>query len=262
MDRDHLTATLRGGLVVSCQAPAGSPLRDTAIIAAVARAVVLGGAVALRVDGPADVAAVRAVTDVPVVGLHKVAGGPRPVITPTPLLARGLVEAGADVVAAEATVETHGPRIDGFGAVVRSIDVPVMADVSTLEEGLRAAELGATYVGTTLSGYTPGTRRAGDGDGPDLELVAALAAEGLTVVAEGRIRSPEQVAAAFDAGAAVVVVGGAITDPLLTARRFVAATPLARGATPLARGAAPAARTAATPRTAAAPAPTTPGGGA
>ncbi|MBD9699455.1 putative N-acetylmannosamine-6-phosphate 2-epimerase [Flavimobilis sp. GY10621] len=226
VDLDRILASVRGGLVVSCQAPTGSPLRDPAITAVVARAVLLGGAAGLRVNGPDDVAAVRAVTDVPVIGLHKVEGGPRPFITPTPDLARGLVAAGADVVAADASVQVHGPRLDGFGAVVAAVDVPVMADVSTLEEGLRAAELGAALVGTTLSGYTPASTPAPEG--PDLDLVAALAAEGLTVVAEGRIRTPEAVAAAFDAGAAAVVVGGAITDPLLTARRFAAVTPRAR----------------------------------
>ncbi len=229
MDLDRLTRAMRGGLVVSCQAPTGSPLRDPAITAVIARAVLLGGAVGLRVNGPDDVAAVRAVTDVPVIGLHKVEGGPRPFITPTPDLACGLVAAGADIVAADASTQVHGMRLEGFGAVVAAVDVPVMADVSTLEEGLRAAELGAAYIGTTLSGYTPESTPAPDG--PDLELVAALAAQGLTVVAEGRIRTPEAVAAAFAAGATAVVVGGAITDPLLTARRFAAATPQAQAAT-------------------------------
>lgn len=229
MDLDRLTRAMRGGLVVSCQAPTGSPLRDPAITAVIARAVLLGGAVGLRVNGPDDVAAVRAVTDVPVIGLHKVEGGPRPFITPTPDLACGLVAAGADIVAADASAQVHGTRLEGFGAVVAAVDVPVMADVSTLEEGLRAAELGAAYIGTTLSGYTPESTPAPDG--PDLELVAALAAQGLTVVAEGRIRTPEAVAAAFAAGATAVVVGGAITDPLLTARRFAAATPQAQAAT-------------------------------
>lgn len=223
MDLDQIATHLRGGLVVSCQAASGSPLRDPAITAVIARAVLMGGAVGLRVNGPDDVAAVRAITDRPVIGLHKVDGGPRPFITPTPELARGLVAAGADVVAADASVEVHGADLSGFGAIVAAVDAPVMADVSTLDEGLRAADLGAAFVGTTLSGYTPESRHGHDG--PDLELVAALAERGLTVVAEGRIRTPEDVAAAFAAGASAVVVGGAITDPLLTARRFAAVTP-------------------------------------
>ncbi|MGP7959248.1 N-acetylmannosamine-6-phosphate 2-epimerase [Sanguibacter sp. A247] len=230
MNREQIATRLRGGLVVSCQAPAGSPLRDPAITAVIARAVLLGGAVGLRVNGPDDIVAVRDLTDVPIIGLHKVEGSPRPFITPTPALARGLVAAGADVVAADATAEVHGADLTGFRAIVSAVDVPVMADVSTLDEGLRAADLGAAFIGTTLSGYTPASRPAPEG--PDLELVAALAERGLTVIAEGRIRTPDDVAAAFAAGASAVVVGGAITDPLLTARRFAAATPAA--ATPAA----------------------------
>jgi N-acylglucosamine-6-phosphate 2-epimerase len=106
--------------------------------------------------------------------------------------------------------------------MIDAIGVPVMADVSTLDEGLRAAEGGATFVGTTLSGYTPYTQRLDQG--PDVELVGALAASGIRVVAEGRYASPADVRRAFDAGAFAVVVGGAITDPVAITRRFVAAT--------------------------------------
>jgi len=222
--RDGLVEAIRGGLIVSCQAPIGSPLRSPAITALMAEAALLGGAAGLRVNGPEDVAAVRAITALPVIGLHKIARH-RNVITPTLELAEGLVAAGADIVAVDATVEVFGVELDGFGLIVQSLDAPVMADVSTRREGLRAAELGASIVGTTLSGYTPESPAADD---PDLDLVAFLAGEGLTVVAEGRYRSPQAVRRAFDAGATAVVVGGAITDPLSTTRRFVGASP--RGA--------------------------------
>ena len=228
-DREHRARSvldrLRGGLVVSCQAPLGSPLRDAHITALIAQAAVLGGASGIRVNGPDDVRAVRAITDLPIIGLHKVQSERRSVITPTLDLALGLVDAGADLVAVDATVEVFGVRLAGFGELVAALDVPVMADASTLAEGRRALQLGAVVVGTTLAGYTPYT--LDEHDGPDLELVAALAAAGLPVIAEGRYRSPDDVAAAFAAGATSVVVGGAITDPLATTRRFAAATPAA-----------------------------------
>ena len=76
---------------------------------------------------------------------------------------------------------------------------------------------------STLSGYTgPGPRP----DGPDLELVAALAAGvDCPVVAEGRYASPEQVRSAFAAGAFAVVVGTAITDPVALTQRLAAGVP-------------------------------------
>jgi len=75
-----------------------------------------------------------------------------------------------------------------------------------------------------LSGYTRAQASALP-DGPDLELVEALASTGVRVVGEGRYRTPEDVRRAFDAGAWSVVVGAAITDPIQITRRLVAATP-------------------------------------
>jgi len=86
-----------------------------------------------------------------------------------------------------------------------------MADVSTLQEGLDAALAGADLVATTMAGYTPQSRQV---PGPDLDLVRDLARHSsVPVVAEGRIRTPDEVAQAIRAGAWAVVVGRAITMP-------------------------------------------------
>lgn len=206
---------------MSCQAGADSPLRDTSTIARVAAAAVAGGAVGLRIEGPADVRAVRAETDLPIIGLHKIRGTGRSLITPSLELAVEIVAAGASIVALEVTEELNGADLTLLREA-SGLGVPIMADVSTLDEGLRAAEAGADIVGTTLSGYTPHSL---GGDEPDLALVEALAGRGIRTVAEGRYRTPEQVRSAFAAGADFVVVGGAITDPLALTRRFAAAAP-------------------------------------
>lgn len=218
-------AALEGKLIVSCQAPAGHPLRDSTTIALLAQCALDGGAGGLRINGTDDLAAVRPLTTLPIIGLSKVRGIRRDVITPRPRLAAALAGAGADIVAIDTTHET----VNDIGAAVRETAEasgrPVMADVSTLDEGLRAWEASSVVVGTTLSGYTPYTRSARNE--PDLELVEKLAAHGVRVVAEGRYRTPEQVKEAFDRGAYAVVVGGAITDPVAITRRFTAATPAA-----------------------------------
>src|SRR5690606_18695370 len=88
----------------------------------------------------------------------------------------------------------------------------VFADISTLEEGLAAAEWGATYVATTLSGYTEATQPKPET--PDLKLVEQLAARlSIPVVAEGRYNSPELVRQGFEAGAHAIGVGTMITNP-------------------------------------------------
>jgi N-acylglucosamine-6-phosphate 2-epimerase len=220
---DGILRRLHGGLVVSCQAPPGDPLHGPVFMAAMARAAVLGGAVGIRANGPADIQAVRRAVDVPVVGLWK-DGAEGVYITPTVRHARAVVDAGAQIVAIDATSRSRPDRstmpevIEGLRRTHRCL---VMADVSTLDEGVVAVSSGADLVATTLSGYTPYSPQ---GPGPDLQLVAALAARvDVPVVAEGRIGTPQQARAALDAGAWTVVVGGAITRPQLITARFVAA---------------------------------------
>jgi predicted NBD/HSP70 family sugar kinase len=91
-----------------------------------------------------------------------------------------------------------------------------MADCDTLEAAAAASAAGADLVGTTLSGYTAGSVLV---DGPDLELVRAIAAQVKTpLVAEGRYTARWQVEAALRAGATGVVVGGALNDPVKQTR--------------------------------------------
>jgi N-acylglucosamine-6-phosphate 2-epimerase len=221
----------RGGLVVSCQAPEESPLRDPAIMAAMARAAAMAGAVGIRTNGPADVAAIRAAVDLPIIGIHKRADlEPEAYITPNLACVEGLVRAGAAVVAIDATLRPRrsaasAPSAAALIAQIREAfpDLVVMADVATLSEGVAATAAGADLVGTTLSGYTADSPAL---PGPDVGLIAALVrAQDRPVIAEGRVATPDDLRAAFAAGATAVVVGTAITDPLTTARRFVAATP-------------------------------------
>jgi putative N-acetylmannosamine-6-phosphate epimerase len=215
----------RGALVVSCQARPGNPLHGAHHMAAMARAAEQGGAGAIRANGPMDVAAIRAVTQLPIVGLYKRDDPGYPVyITPDFAAAYAVAEAGADVIAVDATAR---PRKGGeAGVLIRRIRDElghrVLADVATLAEGLAAAEAGADYVATTMSGYTGGPVP----EVPDLDLLGALAARcPVPVVAEGRFNTPEQVARAFALGAHAVCVGTAITNPLEITRRFAAATP-------------------------------------
>jgi N-acylglucosamine-6-phosphate 2-epimerase len=224
---------LRGGLVVSCQPlpdVPDDPMRDPYVQARVAAAAVRGGAVAIRANGLADIAAIRAGVDVPVIGLVK-HGKDGVFITPTPAHAVEVGVAGAHIVAVDAT---DRPRPDGktFADTVRVVrertTTLVLADVSTAREALSAVDAGADAVATTLSGYTPARPRT---DGPDLELVALLVELlPVPVIAEGRYRSTEQIAQAFAAGAHAVVVGNAVTSPLWITRRLVPATPRAAGA--------------------------------
>lgn len=226
------------GLIVSCQAREGNPLRGPAFMAAMARAAVAGGAVAIRAEGADDIRAIRDAVDVPIVGLLKRGrSSERPYITPDLDAARRVADAGADWIAVDATArERPGGPVATFLPTVRAAtSLPVLADVSDLAEGVAAWSAGADAVATTLSGYVANARgaaarpepvfaaRAGSED-PDLELVAALAARiGVPVVAEGRYAGADQAAAALARGAHAVVVGTAITNPMAITARFAEA---------------------------------------
>ena len=215
---------LRGGVVVSCQAYPGEPMRDSDTMARVAMAARDGGAAGIRAQGLADVSGIRAATDLPLIGLVK-EGTEGVVITPTLATALDVARAGADAVAVDATGRS---RPDGttLAEIVRAVHEEtgrlVMADVSGRDEGLAAQDAGADLVGTTLSGYTPDSPR---NEGPDLDLVGKLAGElDVPVLAEGRIHRPHQVTEALARGAFAVVVGTAITHPTTLTRWFVDAS--------------------------------------
>ena len=223
----QLFSILRTGrLIVSCQALPSEPLYGSAIMAAMAVAARQGGACAIRANTPEDIAAIRAVVDLPIIGLYKVnVPGYDIYITPRLADAVAVADAGADIIALDATSR---PRPEGnlaefISCVQEETGKLVMADISTYEEGLAALEAGADCVSTTMSGYTPYSPQQ---EGPDIGLVSRLRkAFGIDypLMAEGRYAEPEQVRQALAAGATAVVVGGAITRPQQITTRFARA---------------------------------------
>lgn len=216
----------KGALVVSCQARADNPLHGPVHMAAMAKAAEAGGARGIRANGEADVAAIRAVTSLPIIGISKVWDDRFPVyITPGFEAAAQIARAGADIIGLDATPRPRdGEPVDRLiGRIRGELGKEVFADIATLEEGRAAHAAGATYVATTLAGYTEETASR-KSEGPDLELLSALVAElPVPIVAEGRFDTPELVAEAFRRGAHAVVVGTAITNPREITRRFVQA---------------------------------------
>ena len=217
-------ALLKGGLVVSCQAPPDHPLHGPTFMAAMAAAAVQGGAVGIRADSAADIAAIRALVSVPILGIAKARDEAGAVfITPDRAAAAAVLGAGARLVALDGTRRPRpgGESLRQVIAYLHEQGAAALADVATLADGQYAVDCGADLVGSTLSGYTPDSPRLA---GPDLDLVGALVAHcRVPVFAEGRYWEPAQAAAALAAGAVFVVVGTAITNPLEITRRFVGA---------------------------------------
>lgn len=204
---------LRGGLVVSVQPVENGPLDITEFIVAMAKAAVIGGAAGLRIEGAHNVAAVRRAVNLPLIGIVKRELEGSPIrITPTLSDAQALIEAGADIIAVDMTQRERTEPLLPIVQCILDSDALLMGDCSTEEDGIQALRLGATVIGTTLSGYTKETTHRIAS--PDFTLISQyreIAGPSGFVMAEGRINTPEFAAAAISAGADCVTVGSAIT---------------------------------------------------
>ena len=218
-----LIQKLHHGLIVSCQAPGDSPLHQPEVIAAMAEAAVMRGAVAVRIDSPEHVAAVRRRVNVPIIGLWKrQIVGCEVYITPDFGAAEAIAAAGADIVAIDGTGRERpgGEMVAGLiGRIQKELGKAVMADVDSLESARGAR--GADLVGTTLYGYTAETAGLKP---PGFELLRELVGElSVPVICEGGVASPEMARRALELGADAVVVGTAITGIDLLVRAYCAA---------------------------------------
>ena len=145
---------LKNKVIVSCQAMPSEPLYKEECMIAMMQSVVKGGAGGLRVAGLRDVTNAKKLFDIPVIGITKPEVIPKNYkeivyITPTISDALALVRAGADVVAFDGT---QRPRKDStLNEIIKYIKINnrvAMADISTVEEGLKAKEAGADILST------------------------------------------------------------------------------------------------------------------
>lgn len=222
---------LKKGLVVSCQAQPNEPMYGAQYMAKMALAAQIGGAIGVRVNTIVDIVACKKEVTIPVVGLIKNPyEGYFPYITPTLKEVKEVIEAGADVVAIDATryERPDGMNVSDFIRLIKNTyDVEIMADVSTVEEGVVASNAGADYIATTLSGYTPDTIKT-DSDiiielqDPDYELIADLSkVVSKPIIAEGRFWDGNNAELALLKGAYAVTIGAGITRPQIITKKIV-----------------------------------------
>lgn len=219
-----LIQQLHRGLIVSCQAPTHSPLHDPVVIAAMAAAAVNQSAVGVRIDTPVHLHSVRQRVNVPIIGLWKQQiPGFEVYITPQFGQAQAVAEAGADIIAIDAT-QRKRPNGETVPELIQRIHQTlgklVMADVDTLESALTAAAAGADLIGTTLYGYTAATQHLTP---PGFDLLAQLVTLEVPIICEGGIASPQMARRALDQGAYAVVVGTAITGIDLLVKNYYSA---------------------------------------
>jgi N-acylglucosamine-6-phosphate 2-epimerase len=217
---------LENSIIVSSQASINEPFYPDEAMKAMIQSVINGGAQGLRLAGPSHIHLAKMLTDLPVIGITKpdiIPENYKEIVYITPAFqdAEAIYKAGADIIAIDATSRKR--PAENLEVLIQRIhselNCPVMADISTIDEGLNACELGADILSTTLAGYTAYSKAT---NGPDFELLDRLIKyTDRPVILEGRIETPDHVKIAFEKGAFAVVIGSAITRPQLITHKFV-----------------------------------------
>lgn len=212
-------------LIVSCQALPDEPLHSSFIMGRMAKAAKEGGACGIRANSREDIEEIKRNVELPIIGIVKKEYADSPVyITPTMREVDALVEAGADIIALDATGSRRpgGVLLDDFVEEIRNRypGQPLMADCSTVEEVLHADRLGFDFLGTTLVGYTE--QSAGKQiEENDFEIIRQILEKvNHPVIAEGNINTPQKARRVLEIGCYSVVVGAIITRPQVITRTF------------------------------------------
>lgn len=227
MKKDKFISSVKGGIIVSCQALPGEPLycSEGGIMPLMAKAAEQGGAVGIRCNGLVDIVGIKNTVKLPIIGIIKRKyDGYGAYITPSMKEVDELVEKGVEVIAVDATDLTHPGDISSSEFISRIKekypDQLIMADCSSFSDAEKAYKAGADFVGTTMNGYTDNS--ISQFDSPNFQLVKEIVSKlPVPVIAEGRIHTPEDAVKMLEEGALCVVVGGAITRPMEITERFV-----------------------------------------
>lgn len=220
--------SLKGKLIVSCQALPHEPLHSSFIMGRMALAAKEGGAYGIRANTKEDIAEIQTQVDLPVIGIVKRDYEDSKVyITPTMKEINELMEVRPDIIALDAThsLRPGGRTLDEFYREIRNSypEQMLMADCSTVEEALFADQLGFDFIGTTLVGYTDQSKSLKI-ESNDFEIIRQIVAKVKhRVIAEGNINTPEKARRVIELGAFSVVVGSIITRPQLITKSFAEA---------------------------------------
>lgn len=215
---------LPNDLIVSCQALEDEPLHSSFIMGKMALAAEQGGAKGIRANSKDDILAIKQEVDLPIIGIVKRDySNSRVYITATTTEIDELIESGCEIIAMDATASARPEK--SLSELVNYVreqapNVELMADIATIQEAVKAEELGFDYIGTTLHGYTEDTKGEKLFENDFQFLKDVVKTVNAPVIAEGNIQTPDMLARAFELGVHAVVVGGAITRPKQITERF------------------------------------------
>ena len=209
MNKEQIVEILFEGLIVSCQVNSKDPLYLPGIVPKLVEAAIWGGAVGIRANTPEDIKAIREITDLPLIGLWKIYSDNSPVfITPTMKAVEAVINAGADIIAVDAT-----DRLTEEGEKAYKI-------IPKIKKAFPDTLILADIVAPTLYRFGDNPKST---DSPDFEMLSKIVKvckNKAYVLMEGKITTPEEALESLYLGAHAVVVGNAITRPHITTLRF------------------------------------------
>lgn len=220
MDKNLILNKIKNKIIVSSQAQKNEPLyNEIAMNALIETIVVLGKTDCLRLAGARDVKNTKEKfgDSVVVIGITKpdiipVNYKELVYITPNIEDANSLIEAGADIIAFDATKRERKTSVLELINFIHSKNKIAMADIAEFNEAKEAYELGADIISTTLSGYTKNTENTPDA--PDFNLLQKCVKElKCPIILEGKTKDYKDVKHAFELGAYAVVIGSMVTRP-------------------------------------------------
>ncbi len=220
MDKNLILNKIKNKIIVSSQAQKNEPLyNEIAMNALIETIVVLGKTDCLRLAGARDVKNTKEKfgDSVVVIGITKpdiipVNYKELVYITPNIEDANSLIEAGADIIAFDATKRERKTSVLELINFIHSKNKMAMADIAEFNEAKEAYELGADIISTTLSGYTKNTENTPDA--PDFNLLQKCVKElKCPIILEGKTKDYKDVKHAFELGAYAVVIGSMVTRP-------------------------------------------------
>lgn len=154
--------SLKGKLIVSCQALENEPLHSPFIMSRMALAAAQSGAAGIRANSVVDIRAIKEIVSLPVIGIIKRDyPGSEVFITATLQEVEELMTVEPEIIALDATARPRpgGQTLEELVTQIRTRypSVLLMADIATVDEAVTAERLGFDCVGTTLYGYTAET---------------------------------------------------------------------------------------------------------
>lgn len=208
-EQRQILESLRGKIVVSCQALPDEPFHSSYIMGRMALAAMQGGVAGIRAQSKADILEISRMVELPIIGIVKRKYPDSDVyITPTKKEIVELLQTRCEIIAVDATLRKRpqGEALEDLLQLIHESGRLAMADCSVFAECEHAQKLGFDIISTTLCGYTAYSKLLA---GPDFALLKQCHEQlDIPIFAEGKIHTCEDLRKVMHAAPIVLLSAG------------------------------------------------------